>query len=159
MEIRRSYDRLISTMGFPFWGPGSSSSSGTPDMGSWSFRVLRGPRLGPGEFVLCLYLYGGTLQNLLGALEDSHGEGPWPFTKMSRESSVLWSLCHWKCVTLYNMLCYYNWRPHYIMMTSSNGNIFRATGHLCGEITGPRWIPHTKASDAELLCFLWSASE
>ena len=22
-----------------------------------------------------------------------------------------------------------------------------------------RWIPHTKASDAELLCFLWSASE
>ena len=23
----------------------------------------------------------------------------------------------------------------------------------------PRWIPHTKASDAELWCFLWSASE
>ena len=36
------------------------------------------------------------------------------------------------------------------MMTSSNGNIFRVTGHLCGEFTGPRWIPHTKASDAEL---------
>ena len=32
------------------------------------------------------------------------------------------------------------------MMTSSNGNIFRVTGHLCGEFTGPR-------------CFLWSASE
>ena len=30
------------------------------------------------------------------------------------------------------------------MMTSSNGNIFRVTGHLCGEFTGPRWIPHTK---------------
>ena len=45
------------------------------------------------------------------------------------------------------------------MMTSSNGNIFRATGHLCGEFTGPRWIPRTKASDAELWCFLWSASE
>ena len=43
--------------------------------------------------------------------------------------------------------------------TSSNGNIFRVTGHLCGEFTGPRWIPHTKASDAELWCFLWSASE
>ena len=26
-------------------------------------------------------------------------------------------------------------------MTSSNGNIFRVTGHLCGEFTGPRWIP------------------
>ena len=37
-----------------------------------------------------------------------------------------------------------------VMMTSSNGNIFRVTGHLCGEFTGPRWIPHTKASDAEL---------
>ena len=45
------------------------------------------------------------------------------------------------------------------MMTSWNGNIFRVTGHLCGEFTGPRWIPHTKASDAELWCFLWSASE
>ena len=31
-------------------------------------------------------------------------------------------------------------------MTSSNGNIFRVTGHLCGEFTGPRWIPRTKAS-------------
>ena len=27
------------------------------------------------------------------------------------------------------------------MMTSSNGNIFRVTGHLCGEFIGPRWIP------------------
>ena len=36
------------------------------------------------------------------------------------------------------------------MMTSSNGNIFRITGHLCGEFTGPRWIPRTKASDTEL---------
>ena len=29
-------------------------------------------------------------------------------------------------------------------MTSSNGNIFRVTGHLCGELTGPRWIPSNK---------------
>ena len=29
-------------------------------------------------------------------------------------------------------------------MTPSNGNIFRVTGHLCGEFTGPRWIPHTR---------------
>ena len=29
-------------------------------------------------------------------------------------------------------------------MTSSNGNIFRVTGHLCGEFTGPRWILRTK---------------
>ena len=45
------------------------------------------------------------------------------------------------------------------MMTSSHGNIFRVTGHLCGEFTGPLWIPLTKASDAELWCFLWSALE
>ena len=44
----------------------------------------------------------------------------------------------------------------YVMMTSSNGKIFRVTGHLCGEFTGPRWIPRTKASDAKLWCFLWS---
>ena len=45
------------------------------------------------------------------------------------------------------------------MMTSSNGNIFRITGLLCGEFTGHRWIPCTKASDAALWCPLWSARE
>ena len=33
------------------------------------------------------------------------------------------------------------WVAPQFMMTSSNGNIFRVTGHLCGEFTGPRWIP------------------
>ena len=41
----------------------------------------------------------------------------------------------------------------FIMMTSSNGYIFRVTGPLCGEFTGPRRIPRTKASDTELWCF------
>ena len=45
------------------------------------------------------------------------------------------------------------------MMTSSNGNIFRVTGPLRGEFTGLRWIPRTKASDAELWYFLWSPPE
>ena len=44
-------------------------------------------------------------------------------------------------------------------MTSSNGNIFRVIGHLCGELTGHLWIPLTKASDAELWCFLRHAPE
>ena len=39
------------------------------------------------------------------------------------------------------------------IMTSSNGNIFRITGPLCGEFIGQQWIPRTKASDAELWCF------
>ena len=53
------------------------------------------------------------------------------------------------------------WRHHVYMAfheqyacrcvsVSSNENIFRVTGPLCGELTGHRWIPLTKASDAEL---------
>ena len=42
------------------------------------------------------------------------------------------------------------------MMTSSNGNFFCVTCPLCGEFTGDRWIPLTKASDAELWCSLSS---
>ena len=48
---------------------------------------------------------------------------------------------------------------HYFMMTTSNGNIFRVTGPLCGEFNGRRWIPITITSDAELWCFIWSAPE
>ena len=46
-----------------------------------------------------------------------------------------------------------------IMMTSSNGSIFCVTGPLCGEFSGHRGIPLTKASNAELWWFLWSVSE
>ena len=67
----------------------------------------------------------------------------------------------WICALFYIKL-----EPHSLnawipaaMMTSSNGSIFRVTGHFCGECTGPRWIPYTKAGDAELWCFLWSAPE
>ena len=45
------------------------------------------------------------------------------------------------------------------MMTSSNGNISVLLDICAGKFTGPRWIPRTKASDAEFWCFLWSASE
>ena len=41
----------------------------------------------------------------------------------------------------------------HVMMTSSNRNIFRITGPLCGELTGHQWNPLTKASDAQLWCF------
>ena len=40
------------------------------------------------------------------------------------------------------------------MMTSSNENFSRVTGHLRGEFTGDRWIPR-KASDAELWSFFF----
>ena len=41
------------------------------------------------------------------------------------------------------------------MMTSSNGNIFRVTSHLCGEFTGHRWSHRTKVSDAEFYVFVY----
>ena len=41
------------------------------------------------------------------------------------------------------------------MMTSSNGNFFLRYRPFVRGIH--RWIPLTKASDAELWCFLWSA--
>ena len=43
-----------------------------------------------------------------------------------------------------------------IMMTSSNRNIFRITGHLCGEFTGRWWIPKGQWRGAlmfSLICF------
>ena len=49
--------------------------------------------------------------------------------------------------------CYRERKPVH-MMTSSSGNIFRVTGPLCGKFTGHRWISFSKASDAELWCFL-----
>ena len=39
------------------------------------------------------------------------------------------------------------------MMASSNGNIFRFTGPLCGEFLSHRGVPLTKASDAGFRCF------
>ena len=48
------------------------------------------------------------------------------------------------------ILCFY-------MITSSNGNLFRATGPLCGELYGRWWILRTKATEAELWCFFLSA--
>ena len=39
------------------------------------------------------------------------------------------------------------------MMTSSNGNMFRVTGLLCGEFTGDRWIPPHKGQWRGALIF------
>ena len=63
-------------------------------------------------------------------------------------SHALYSMASWTLVSWD-----FWWVSGDVMMTSSNGNIFRVTGHLCGEFTGHRWIPRTKASDAELWWF------
>ena len=41
----------------------------------------------------------------------------------------------------------------FVMMASSNGNIFRVTGPLWRESIGNRWITPTKCSDTELMIF------
>ena len=71
------------------------------------------------------------------------------FIKQSRRrwfetpSRSLWRHCNYQ---------FLSWYPSLSMMTSSNGIIFRVTGPLCGEFTGHRWSPLTKASGAELWC-------
>ena len=72
-----------------------------------------------------------------------------------------WGICRWRCsnIQMDVRLCKHSVILHTPchMMTSSNENIFRVTGPLCGEFAGHRWIPLTKAIDVELWCFLWSA--
>ena len=62
----------------------------------------------------------------------------WRYSKWlmrSRKTSILWT-------QIQEIMILEKFKN---MMTSSNGNIFRVTGPLCGEFTGHRWIPHTKA--------------
>ena len=67
------------------------------------------------------------------------------------QNQCIWMVC-------YIWILFYYWirKNHYIpisMMTSSNGNIFCVTGHLCGEFTGPRWIPAHKGQWRGALMF------
>ena len=72
-------------------------------------------------------------------------------------SSTVSGTCKIRCINIVCTAFLYELLIHFYMMTSSKGNPFHVTGLLCGEFTGHRWIPLTKASDAELWCFLWSA--
>ena len=65
----------------------------------------------------------------------------WPFVR-----GIHWSPASQRASDAENV---YIWWHHHaigitltIMMTSSNGDIFRVTGHLCGEFTGPGEFPH-----------------
>ena len=71
-----------------------------------------------------------------------------PFDGIGEHSGLI-TICRIRCC---------DWSLHCwsLMMTSSNGIIVRVNGPLCEEFTAHRWIPFTKASDAELWCFLWS---
>ena len=91
-------------------------------------------------------------------------------SKVQFNETYAWLVLNmYRCARVYTYTCAYmhggtekilNDHPYNLVpMMTSNGHIFRVTGLLCGEFTGHRWIPHTKASDAELRCFLWSATE
>ena len=71
----------------------------------------------------------------------------------NRNIKVGGARCGFQWLTTGPLICLICQVMHFIM-TSSNGNIVRVTGHLCVEFTGHRWIPRTKASDADLWCFL-----
>ena len=96
------------------------------------------------------------------ALGSDNGLAP------NRRQAIFWIIAdpiHWRiyaalggdeCI---NVVIHWHWGNtliNTIMMTSSNGNIFRDTDPLCGKLICHRWIPRTQASDAELWCFLWS---
>ena len=68
---------------------------------------------------------------------------------VKRDGSKHWCTLQW-CASRGWVITHENW-------TSWNGNIFCDTVPLCGEFTGHWWIPRTKASEAELWYFLWSA--
>ena len=80
-------------------------------------------------------------------------------------SSIKWNICLLVWKQLSCQCCFVNSEDGVLpintvpMITSSNGNIFRVTGPLCGEFIGHRWIPLTKAIGAELRYFLWFVPE
>ena len=95
--------------------------------------------------------------------------GRWPYFQKWKKKFLM----EYRRAQLWRGLYIYS-EKYYIVYCNSNSRtvsqktpishddviiIFRITGHLCGEFTGHRWIPRTKASDAELWCFLWSAPE
>ena len=59
--------------------------------------------------------------------------------KQKRTMHLSFHLFVWFCIT--GLMPGEDIWGHIHMMTSSNGNIFRGTGHLCGEFTGPGEFP------------------
>ena len=94
---------------------------------------------------------------LCGGNSPVTGEFPTQMASNAENGSI-W----WEAQGLYrlNQIPYYLWIfPLREAVDIFHDDIFRVTGLLCREFTGHRWISRTKASDAELWYFLWSALE
>ena len=104
----------------------------------------------------------------LGMVKSFHPTFSWKFDYLSM---LILNLNNWtilfkgarveRCLVTIGQICRGSEakvnRYQVVMMTSSNGDIFRVTGPMCGELAAHRWIPLTKAGDSELWCFLWHA--
>ena len=82
-------------------------------------------------------------QNLLKSVKNDG----WMFVD---NEWYVWKICVPHCwnTWIWREVCWY----HVVMVTSSNGNIFRVTGPLCGEFTGHRWIPRKGQWCGALMC-------
>ena len=102
--------------------------------------------------LICVVL----VSNLIILLASAHWWSGYACPPQTHAKQYPHNRCHTNEVSTWHAQ---NQRLAYIMMTSSNDNIFHVTGPLWRESTVQRWIPLTMASDTELWCFLWSASE
>ena len=65
------------------------------------------------------------------------------------------SRCSYCAIDLVELLPF----PHFTWWRHQMETFSALLAFGCGVFAGHRWIPRTKASDAELWCFLWSAPE
>ena len=106
-----------------------------------------------GSLLICAWT------NVWDAGDWSRNHAHYDITQMTSYCFGNHNLFYFTNVFLYHTAGYMDFPCFGFMMTSSNGNIFRVTGHLCGEFTGDRWIPRPVANDMDLWCFLSSAPE
>ena len=108
----------------------------------------------------------------LRAVDSLHAQRP----NNAESVSLSWLSWFFSNAVIWNA-CPVRWGPDYCITIVWHGNSFRITGLFSVHddvikwkhfprywpfvrgIHRSRWIPHTKASDAELWCLLWSAPE
>ena len=94
----------------------------------WESWMVSRQRCGLGACPI--WMRNNTLNNLARGLDNSRGV------------IIIFYIGHWSWLQVFG--CIHSSWSFQQMMTSSNGNIFRFTGPLCGEFTGHQWIPLTK---------------
>ena len=139
-----------------FWNAGQSQSQNSVISNVWLTACFRLTRKATPKLHIIGPLWGILQQRVVKANNASipwrhhvtindhtGGPGVWLLFRSNRmlmwiETDLLYpylrGFLHWRCG---------NYAIHaiFIMMTSSNGNIFRVTGPLCGAFTGPSEFP------------------